>query len=393
VSHGADFRALFGRNAEVAGDAPGRVNLIGEHTDYNAGYVLPSAIPQRTRVELARRDDDVVRVVTAGVAGDAQRGGDAEDIPGVNVPAEFRLGAESRRGAWIDYVQGCTAALAHAGHAIGGFDAAISSTVPPGAGVSSSAALEVSLLRALRAAFDLALDDVALALLGHDCENRFVGARVGIMDQMAASLCTTTTALLLDTRTLAWECVALPDAAELVVIHSGVTHSHASGTYNARRDECERAARLLGISALRDTGEHAIGAIAKLPAPLDRRARHVVTENARVLATVAAMRNGDSARVGELFRASHASLREDYEVSVAEVDTLVEIACNDADVYGARITGGGFGGSVVILAQRGRAGAAAERIARAYRTATAREPAILMPEREPSERAPESGST
>jgi galactokinase len=368
VSRGADFRIVFKRTPDAAADAPGRVNLIGEHTDYNEGFVLPTAIPQRARVEIARRDDDRVRVASANVESAAV--------------AEYRLGAERRCGRWIDYVQGCTREIVRAGHRIGGFDALVTSRVPLGAGVSSSAALEVSVLRALRTVFALQVDDVALAMTGHRAENDFVGARVGVMDQMAASLCDTGAALLLDTRSLAWERIALPDCAELVVIDSGVAHSHAGGAYNTRRDECESAARLLGVAALRDVGEERLSDVARLPQPLGRRARHVVTENARVLATVEALRAGDAERAGRLFYISHESLRDDYEVSVPEIDLLVEIARTDADVYGARITGGGFGGSVVMLVRRPRAAAAAERIARAYTAATTRKPVVLVPDRE-----------
>jgi galactokinase len=349
------FTRRFGREADVGADAPGRVNLIGEHTDYNGGFVLPSAIPQRTRVALARRDDDRVRVVT-----------DDLTVAPDQTLAEYRLGEERRGGGWSDYVQGCTRMVADSGHRIGGFDAAISSTVPVGAGLSSSAALEVSVVRALRSAFGLALDDVAVALLAHRAEHDFVGARVGVMDQMAASLADATTALFLDTRSLHWEHVPLPPSIELAVIDSGIPHRHASGGYNTRRAECERAAALLGVASLRELGDDGLARAAALPAPLDRRVRHVVTENARVLAAVAALRRGDAERLGRLLDASHASLRDDYEVSVPQVDRLVGLARAEPDVLGARMTGGGFGGAIVVLARRGRAAAAATVIVAAY---------------------------
>jgi galactokinase len=345
------FAALFGRAASVSARAPGRVNLIGEHTDYNGGYVLPAAIPQHTEVELAARGDGGVRAWSAEVGG---------------APAEFTLGAERRVGGWLDYVQGVTFALSRAGHRLGGFDLRVSSEVPLGSGLSSSAALEVALLRALRAAFGLALDDVQLALAGQRAEVEFVGAPVGIMDQMASSLATPGSALFLDTRTLAHERIPLPASGELVVLDSGVKHGHATGDYRRRRAECEQAAEALGVPQLRDVAPADLGRVAALPEPLARRARHVVTEDARVLAAVEALRAGDLQRLGALFGESHRSLRDDFAVSVPEVDLLVELACADADVLGARMTGGGFGGAVVALARAGRGAAAGARIAAEY---------------------------
>lgn len=236
------------------------------------------------------------------------------------------------------------------------------------------------MLRALRDGYALSLDDVALALIGHAAEVHFVGARVGVMDQMAASLATTTAALFLDTRSLAWEPVALPAGAELVVIDSRITHDHATGGYNRRRAECERAARDLGVASLRDV---ALGDLARVLATLSprlgRRVRHVVTENARVLSAVTALRADDPGRLGGLLYASHASLRDDYEVSLREIDLLVELALGDVDVYGARVTGGGFGGSIVALARSGTARPAARRICQAYRRRTGRAVRVLVP--------------
>ncbi len=349
------FTERFGHAPAAVADAPGRVNLIGEHTDYNDGLVLPIAIPQRVHVALAPRADARVRLVTTTAA-----------IAATERSREYRLGAERRTGRWSDYVQGCTVELQAEGHHLRGFDAVLSSTVPVGAGLASSAALAVAVLRALRSAFDLACDDVALALLAHHAECEFVGARVGVMDQMAASLGEERSALFLDARSLAWERVPLPADAELAVIDSGITHDHASGGYNARRAECERAAGLLGVASLRELGADAAARTAELPAPLDRRVRHVVGENARVRATVAALRDGDLAEIGRILAAGHASLRDDFEVSTPEVDTLVALAAGDPDVLGARLTGGGFGGAVVMLGRRGRMTAAAARVAAAY---------------------------
>ena len=350
--------------------APGRVNLIGEHTDYNGGFVLPTAIPQQTRVELVPRAEQ--QDVSARSTSAAESG-------------TFTLGRERQRGDWVDYVQGVTWALRQRGFDIpGGFELSISSDVPLGAGLSSSAALEVAVLRAIRQAFDLQdLDDVTLALLGQVAENDFVGARCGIMDQMAASLADGATALFLDTRTLAYQRLALPADADLVVVHSGISHGIAGGEYNTRRAECEAAAHELGVPQLRDLGMHDLPRIEQLPEPLGRRARHVVTEDQRVLDAVAALESGDVAGLGELFFASHASMRDDFDVSVPQVDLLVELARAEPDIYGARMTGGGFGGAVVMLARRDTGRAVGERIARSYAERSGRQPTVLVPVQSP----------
>ena len=349
----------------VTASAPGRVNLIGEHTDYNGGFVLPTVIPQRTRVTLALRGDDEVRATSRECGAGA-----------------YRLGAEARGGGWLDYVQGVTAALAADGHALAGFDLEIASEVPAGAGVSSSAALAIAVLRALRDAFGLPLDDLALARIARRAENELVGAPVGIMDPLVVSLGEPGVALLVDTRALEVSRHPLPASLELVVIASGLTHDHAAGGYRVRRAECERAAALLGVATLRELGDADLSRAAALPPPLDRRVRHVVTENARVLAAVRALDGGDADALGALFAASHASMRDDFEISTPEIDELVAIAAADRDVVAARLTGGGFGGSIVALARRGAAAGAARRVAEAYRRATGRTARTLVPTEE-----------
>jgi galactokinase len=359
----SEFEEIFGRVPDTVASAPGRVNLIGEHTDYNGGYVLPLAIPQRTRVELARREDELARVVSANVDEGA--------------PLSFELGHEKREGRWLDYVQGSVLALRGAGFIISGFDARIASEVPVGSGLSSSAALEVGVLRALRAAFDLDLGPVRIAMIAHRAETEFVGAPVGIMDQMASSLASEERALFLDTRTLDFKEVPLPSDAELLVIDSGVKHEHATGHYSTRRAECEAAARLLGVQELRDVTDP--GQASRLPAPLKARARHVITENARVLSAIAAMDASDSETLGALLNASHASLRDDFEVSTVDVDRLVQLAQMEPDVFGARMTGGGFGGAIVALARRGAGRRVAERIRHAYDAAGRPKATVLLP--------------
>jgi galactokinase len=359
------FAELYGREPEIAAEAPGRVNLIGEHTDYNGGFVLPTPIPQRTGVAISLRADRVVRVWSENVPGDR--------------PAEYLLGEEAAGRGWIDYVQGVTAVLREEGLRLRGFDARIASEVPLGGGLASSAALEIALLRALREAFELPLDARAMALLGRRAENDFVGARVGIMDQMVCSLGSEGSALFLDTRSLETRNVPIPEAAEIGVIDSGVRHSHAGGEYGARRRECEEAARRLGVALLREVQEASPPPWERLPEPLNRRLRHVVTENARVLHAAEALRTGDVAALGGLFLESHRSLREDFEVSIAELDALVELARREPGIYGARMTGGGFGGSVVLMGARGETREAARRIARAYGERTGRAARVLLP--------------
>ncbi len=341
------FAQLFGRPPSVTASAPGRVNLIGEHTDYNDGYVLPAALPLRTTVDLAGRHDTQVRVWSAEFA----------DRP----PQTFSLDAITRADDWTDYVRGMLWALLEHG-LTHGIDLHIASRVPLGSGLSSSAALLIAVGRGVREAFQLHIDDLRLARLARQAETEFVGAPVGIMDQMACSLADDTSALFIDTRTLAYERVALPATAALLVIDSGVRHSHVSGEYRTRREECRRAAAALGVSTLRDVGVGDLRAIDALPDPLNRRARHVVTENARVLTTVAALRENNPAEAGRLFLASHASMRDDFEISTPAVDALVDAARSVPGVYGARLTGGGFGGSIVALTEPGRAIAAGQAV-------------------------------
>jgi galactokinase len=237
----------------------------------------------------------------------------------------------------------------------------------------------VALLRALREAYALGLDDVALARLAHTAESEFVGARVGLMDQMVVSVGSVGTAVFLHTRTLAWETVALPASADLVVVDSGVRHALAAGGgYAARRAECARAAALLETTDLCALGPEALDRLAALPAPLDRRVRHVVTEHARVARAVVRCARTTSRRSAS-FLASHASQRDDYQVRSRTEDCLVELAWTDADVFGARLTGGGFGGAVVILARRGRGRDVAARILAGYARAMPRTATLVLP--------------
>jgi galactokinase len=349
---------------EVSAEAPGRVNLIGEHTDYHEGYVLPTVIPQHTCAHITRRTDRVVRASTTALGGGWE---------------EYRPGEEAAGRGWLDYVQGVTAMLARDGIVVPGLEVRFDSSIPLGAGVSSSAALEVSLLRGLRVLLRLELDDLTLARIAQSAETDFVGAPVGIMDQVASSLGRENEALFLDTRSLRFERVPLPTSIEIVVIHSGITHAHAGGEYVTRRRESFDAAERLGVARLRDVGVSMMPRIEALPGVLARRARHIVTENARVIAAVAALRTGDVDRLGALLNESHVSMRDDYETSTAEIDVLVTVAQDNSDVYGARLTGGGFGGSIVAIARAGRGQSAAAQITAEYHRRTKRTPTVLVP--------------
>ncbi len=351
------FRDLVGCSPDVVAEAPGRVNLIGEHTDYNGGHVLPISLGRITTVELARRQDAQVRAWT--------------DATAVGAPsAQYRLGDARRTGQWIDYVAGVTHAARGAGLPLGGVDLRIASDVPVGAGLASSAALEVAVLRALRIAHDWRVDDARIATLAWEAETQFVGVPVGMMDQMAVSLGERTSALFLDTRRLTWERVALPADAELAVVHSGIRHAHAAGGYATRRAECARAATLLGEKYLAVLTPDDLPRLDALPNGLRARARHVITEEARVTSMVAALRAEDLATAGRLMDESHASMRDDFAVSLPEIDRLVGVARAQPGVVGARLTGGGFGGCIVVMARRGFIDAAAVATVRTLPAAT-----------------------
>jgi galactokinase len=380
------FEVLFGRPFTISARAPGRVNLIGEHTDYNSGFVLPTTIPQVTNVQLAPSENDIVRAWSLNAHGDAehaqQNSSQQNDARGdLTDGLSYRLGEEQRRHDWLDFIQGITQVLRSEGHRISGFDVRIESTVPMGSGLSSSAALEISLLRALREAFRLPLTDTDLARIGQRAENELVGAPVGIMDQMVCSLGEPGHALFLDTASLSYQLVPLPPSVDLIVIDSQIRHQHSSGDYRTRRSECEQACAVLQVERLRDVDPVSLDlsdTLEALPTPLGRRARHVVNENRRVLQMVDALRHERLDECGRLLYEGHVSLRDDYEVSVPEVDQLVEIAISQEGVYGARMTGGGFGGAIVALARAGAGREAGRAIAQRYRDETGAIASVLV---------------
>lgn len=334
------------------GHAPGRINLIGEHTDYNDGLVLPVALRLGVTARTGPRDDRTVRLTT--------------DAPVSPRDASYELGAEGRDGTWVDRARGVTSILARRGFGIEGFDAEITSDLPVGAGLGSSAAFAIALLRSVTELFDLALDHAASVAVAHAAETDFAGARAGLLDQLASVYGHRDEALLIDMRDRAMRSIPLPPTIELAVIDSGIRHEHATSGYNRRREECEEACRHVGVASLRDLEERSLDAILeRLPSPLDRRVRHVVTENARVRDAVVALGARDDERLGELLSASHRSLRDDYEVSTPELDRLVELAAS-AGALGARLVGGGFGGSIIALGQRGEAEGLAARVLERY---------------------------
>jgi galactokinase len=305
--------------------APGRVNLLGEHTDYNDGFVLPIALAQHTTVALGPASGPAFRLYSREVG---------ETI-------EFTLDRLPDKG-FARYVFGCLQEVVSRGHTIPALDIHVTSEVPIGVGLSSSAALEIATLRALRLFLTLPLDDVEIAQMAQRAEVDFAGVSCGIMDQIASSLADPTHALFLDARTLATERWPLPADCSILVLDSGVQRSLVTSAFNQRRRECEEACARLGVASLRDIeGPDCVEA---LPDPWRRRARHVVSENARVLRAVA---GADAALLGQLMSASHASLRDDYEVSIPALDDLVALLQAHPAVYGAKLTGAGFGGACV----------------------------------------------
>jgi galactokinase len=335
------FAEVFSRQADGLWSAPGRVNLIGEHTDYNGGFVLPLAINRRTIAAVAVRDDTRARIGSSF----------ADELVEIDL-AEVR---PESLGGWAAYPLGVAWALGRHGAdlaAVPGFDILIDSTVPVGAGLSSSAALESSVAVALNDIWQLGLTPAELASVGQLAENVAVGAPTGIMDQSASLLGRRDSAVFLDCRSLDAEIVPLGFEAaglELLVIDTGVSHAHATGGYAARRASCEAGALALGVSSLRDVG---VDDLPRAREVLDdetfRRVRHVITENQRVLDTVRALREQGPASIGDLLDASHRSMRDDFEISVPELDLAVETAQNSGAI-GARMTGGGFGGSAIAL--------------------------------------------
>lgn len=333
------FADTFGYAPSHSIQAPGRVNLIGEHTDYNDGFVLPCAIDYQTVIACARRDDRQVRVVAVDY--DNQ-----QDSFSLDAPIE-----PLSEPMWANYVRGVVKHLQQRDASFGGVDMVISGNVPQGAGLSSSASLEVAVGTVFQQLYQLKLDGAAIAVNGQEAENQFVGCNCGIMDQLISALGRQDHAMLLDCRTLGTRAVSMPDDVAVVIINSNFRRNLVGSEYNTRREQCETGARFFNKKALRDvTLEEFAAAEQQLDPLVAKRVRHVITENARTLEAADALSSGDLQRMGELMAASHASMRDDFEITVPPIDQLVEIVKAEIGPRGGvRMTGGGFGGCIVAL--------------------------------------------
>ena len=346
----AAFAERHGHDPAGIWAAPGRVNLIGEHTDYNDGFVMPFALAQRVTLAAAPRDDDTWTVTSLSHQSTASFGG-PDLVPG--------------RDGWSAYVAGVVWALRQAGHQVVGADLVLTSDVPVGAGLSSSAALECAVLTALVDLNQIGISLLDRARLAQRAENEFVGAPTGLLDQAASTLSTADHALFFDCRSLEAEQVPLDLGAaglELLVLDTKTPHALVDSEYATRRASCEEAARLLGVPALRDVTDLDAALDRLAEDEMQRRVRHVVTENARVLAAADVLRTGRLADLGPLLDASHASMRDDFEITVPTVDLAVESA-RAAGALGARMTGGGFGGCIIALLPSGQSDTVSEHIA------------------------------
>jgi galactokinase len=346
--------------------APGRVNLIGEHTDYNDGFVLPMAIDHGVWLALSPRADDKVRIVSLDL----------------ETESAFELHSLTRGSDWIEYAKGVTNELLKAGYALKGFDAVMTGDVPRGAGLSSSAAVELAIARAFAAVSGFEWDAPKMARLAQKAENEWVGVNCGIMDQMASAACKEGHALFLDCRSLEIQHAPLPQGVSVVILDTSTRRGLVESAYNERRNQCEEAARWFGVSALRDVSIDAFNVKTKAEAGLSdiamKRARHIITENARVLEAMEAMHNGNISRLGELFNASHASLRDDFEVTNDALNIMVECAQEQDGCYGARMTGAGFGGCAVALVEEEKAEAFAQAVTAAYRQRSGLEASVYV---------------
>ncbi len=319
--------------------APGRVNLIGEHTDYNDGFVLPCAINYQTVVAAAKREDNIVRVIAVDY-------GDQLDEFDITEEISFQ-----HNKMWANYVRGVVKCLLARGFQFTGADISVSGNVPQGAGLSSSAALEVVIGQTFKVLYNLEISQAEIALNGQQAENEFVGCNCGIMDQMISAEGKENHAMLLDCRSLETEAVSMPAEMAVVIINSNKKRGLVDSEYNTRREQCEHAAALFGVKALRDVTIDQFNAkVAELDETVAKRARHVITENDRTLSAALALRNHDMKQMGELMAQSHASMRDDFEITVKEIDTLVDIVKEViGEQGGVRMTGGGFGGCIVAV--------------------------------------------
>jgi len=357
------FVELFGGKPSVIARAPGRVNLIGEHTDYNDGFVLPMAIDRAIWIAARPRADGLVRVHSIDF--DSQETFSLEDL--------------KRGQGWSEYLKGVAYVLKLDGHRLSGWEGVMMGDVPRGSGLSSSAALELAAARVFASISSLEWNAAYMARVGQRAENEWVGVNCGIMDQMASAACRQGHALFLDCRSLEMEHVPLPGHVAVVVMDTSTRRGLVDSAYNERRSQCEQAARFFGVKALRDVSW---AEFEKRKSGLDevvmRRARHIVTENQRVLDAVRAMRSNDLAGLGNLLKASHVSLRDDLEVTNEALNQIVEAAQMQPSCYGARMTGGGFGGCAVALVDAGQIQTFTDEVQKAYRQSSGLEPQIYV---------------
>jgi galactokinase len=359
-----EFARAFHGRAEWLVRGPGRVNLIGEHTDYNDGFVLPMAIDRATWIALRPRADQLVRLTSL----------DFEET------IEFDLHALVRGGPqWGEYPKGVAWALQQAGQQLRGWEGVMSGEVPLGAGLSSSAAVELATARAFAAVSGLAWDPQAMARLAQRAENEWVGVACGIMDQLASACGLAGHALCIDCRSLEVAPVLLPELARVLVLDTGTRRGLLSSAYNRRREECRAGAQAFGLASLRDLAEDTFeSGQGRLELTVRRRVQHVLTENARTLRAAQVLREGEVELMGRLMLQSHASLRDDFEVSSPALDAMVEIAAAQPGCWGARMTGGGFGGCAVALVDREAAGVVRQRIAADYLERTGTHAAVYI---------------
>jgi len=358
------FESSFGARPTYIIRAPGRVNLIGEHTDYNDGFVLPMAIDRAVWIALRPRKDSRIRLQSLEQS----------------KPTDFDLHAfHNDSEGWAEYVKGMAAMLRDAGYELKGWEGVLSSDVPVGSGLSSSAALEMGIACAFAQVSGFAFDGVEMARLGQRTENEWVGANTGIMDQMISANGKEGYALLIDCRDLSTQTYPLPQETAVLIMDTKTRHSHTESGYNDRRESCEKAAEYFGVSHLRDVS---LDQLQEARQDLDdvtfRRARHVISENDRVLEAVVAMEAGDASTLGRLMNASHASLRDDFEVTNEALDVMARVAQEQPGCFGARMTGGGFGGCAVALVQADKAEDVAAAVAREYEAEIGLDPELFV---------------
>lgn len=360
------FASYFNSKSEIIVRAPGRVNLIGEHTDYNDGFVLPMAIDRAVWLALRPRDDRTVRLFSLDLEADSA----------------FELDSLTKGSGWIEYPKGVAYELIKSGYELRGFDAIMTGDVPRGAGLSSSAAVELAVARAFAVISGFEWDAPKMAKIAQKAENEWVGVNCGIMDQMASAACREGHALFLDCRSLEIQHAPLPKGISIVILDTSTRRGLVDSAYNERRNQCEEAARWFGVKALRDVSVNEFKRKTKEERGLNevvlRRARHIITENARVLEAMEAMKAGNVKRLGELFNASHDSLRDDFEVTNDALNSMVDCAREQVSCYGARMTGAGFGGCAVALVKEENAAEFVNAVSAAYRQRSNMEAAVYV---------------